>query len=205
MELEAIRSTYARWAPVYDNTFGFLTTIGRRRATAFINRLGGEVLDVGIGTGLSLEHYTAPVRVTGIDYSTEMLTKAREKVAKKKLSQVAALIRMDARNLDFPDGHFDTVTAMHVLSVVPDPERVVNEMARVCKPGGRIVIVNHFACDGGILGALERMSSRYANRLGWHSDFEMSRVLGARGTRIERQTKLPPLGMMTFLILRKDA
>ncbi|MBC7154202.1 MAG: class I SAM-dependent methyltransferase [Rhodobacteraceae bacterium] len=204
MELEAIRTSYARWAPVYDNTFGFLTTIGRRRAAAFINRLGGEVLEVGVGTGLSLGCYSDPLRVTGIDYSTEMLTKAREKVAQKKLGHVAALIRMDARNLDFPDGHFDTVTAMHVLSVVPDPERVVAEMARVCKPGGRIVIVNHFACDSGVLGALERMFSRYANRLGWHSDFEMSRVLGAPGTSIEKQSKLPPLGMMTFLCLRKD-
>jgi phosphatidylethanolamine/phosphatidyl-N-methylethanolamine N-methyltransferase len=159
MELDAIQSSYARWAPVYDNTFGAITTIGRRRATAFINSHGGEVLEVGVGTGLALSRYTKDVRVTGIDYSAEMLEKAREKVARNKLSQVAALIRMDARHLDFPDDHFDTVAAMHVLSVVPDPERVVNEMARVCKPGGRLVIVNHFASDTGVLGRLERFLS----------------------------------------------
>lgn len=205
MELDAIQSSYARWAPVYDNTFGAITAIGRRRAAAFINRHGGEVLEVGVGTGLALAYYSRDLRVTGIDYSAEMLEKAREKVARQKLSQVAALIRMDARHLDFPDDHFDTVAAMHVLSVVPDPERVVNEMARVCKPGGRMVIVNHFASDTGVLGRLERLLSRYANRLGWHSDFEISRVLGAPDVTIERQNKLPPLGMMTFLSLRKAA
>lgn len=203
MELEAIRSSYARWAPVYDTTFGAITEIGRKRAAAFINRHGGEVLEVGVGTGLALERYSTDLRVTGIDYSTEMLEKAREKVARKKLSQVASLLRMDARHLDFPDDHFDTVAAMHVLSVVPEPERVVDEMARVCKPGGRLVIVNHFASDTGILGRVERMMSRYANRLGWHSDFEIDRVLGAPGTEIEVHSKLPPLGLMTFLVLRK--
>lgn len=205
MELEAIQSSYARWAPVYDNTFGALTTIGRRRATAFINQHGGEVLEVGVGTGLALERYSDKVRVTGIDYSAEMLEKARERVARKKLPQVAALIRMDARHLDFPDNHFDSVAAMHVLSVVPDPEKVVAEMARVCKPRGRLVIVNHFASDTGVLGRLERFLSRHANRLGWHSDFEIKRVLGAPETKVEHQSKLPPLGMMTFLSLRKAA
>lgn len=203
MELEAIQSSYARWAPVYDNTFGALTEIGRRRAATFINQYGGEVLEVGVGTGLALERYSKDLRVTGVDYSDEMLEKAREKVTRNKLSQVAALIRMDARHLDFPDNHFDTVAAMHVVSVVPDPEKVVAEMARVCKPGGRLVIVNHFASDTGLLGRMERLLSRYANRLGWHSDFEIGRVLGAPQTEIEHQTKLPPLGMMTFLSLRK--
>src|SRR5690606_35832983 len=134
MDIEAIRSSYSRWAPIYDRTFGAATNIGRRRAVDYINRRGGSVLEVGVGTGLSLEHYGPGTSVTGIDFSQEMLDKAIAKVQRLGLRQVRELRQMDARALDFPDGHFDTVTAMHVLSVVPQPERVMAEIARVCKP-----------------------------------------------------------------------
>lgn len=205
MDIRAVQTTYARWAPVYDKTFGAVTNVGRRRAVGHVNARGGSVLEVGVGTGLSLKHYAANTTVTGIDFSAEMLTKARRKVAEKRLTQVQDLHQMDARQLDFPDNHFGTVVAMHIMSVVPEPERVMSEMARVCKPGGQIVMVNHFAREKGLLAALEKVSARWPDLLGWHSDFDKSRVMDTDGLHLIEQTTLPPAGMMTFLVFEKIA
>lgn len=203
MEIEAVQSSYARWAPVYDKTFGAVTRVGRRRAVEFVNGLEGSVLEVGVGTGLSLQHYKPDLQVTGIDFSADMLAKAQAKVEHMDLKQVVALRQMDARALDFPDSSFDTVAAMHVLSVVPDPEKVMAEIARVLKPGGRVVITNHFVRKQGLLAFLERISAPFANTIGWHSDFELETVLQEPSLEIEEQRPLPPVGMMTFLVLRK--
>ncbi len=203
MEITAIRSSYKRWAPVYDSTFGAVTRTGRRRAVRYINGRSGSVLEVGVGTGLSLGLYAPHLQITGVDVSAEMLTKARRKVAERGLSHVAALREMDARSLDFPDASFDTVVAMYLVSVVPEPERVVREMARVCKPGGEVLIVNHFARDGGALGIAERAAAPFADWIGWHSDFPIDRVLGERTLEPEETRPLPPFGMFTFLRQRK--
>lgn len=203
MDIKSIQASYSRWAPIYDRTFGAATNMGRRRAVDYINRRGGSVLEVGVGTGLSLEHYGPHMQVTGIDFSREMLDKAVAKVQRLGLKQVQALRQMDARALDFPDDHFDTVTAMHVLSVVPEPERVMAEIARVCKPGGKVVITNHFARDRGAMAAVERIFAPLANTIGWHSDFRIERVLGQESLVLEERRTLPPLGMMTFLVLAK--
>lgn len=203
MDLPAVEKSYARWAPIYDRTFGAVTDRGRRRAAALVTSFGGEVLEVGVGTGLSLPHYGGGVRVTGIDFSPEMLEKACAKVADQRLTRVARLLRMDARSLDFPDASFDAVAAMHILSVVPEPERVMAEIARVLKPGGRVVIVNHFARERGFLAWLERRTAGLENLLGWHSDFPKSRVLGQAALAVEREAAFPPFGMMTLLVLRK--
>ncbi|GAA6201435.1 class I SAM-dependent methyltransferase [Aquicoccus sp. SU-CL01552] len=205
MDIKAVQNSYARWAPIYDKTFGAITNDGRRRAVGYINSTAGHVLEVGVGTGLSLGHYRPDMKVTGIDFSEEMLGKARTKVQEMGLRQVVDLRQMDARALDFPEACFDTVAAMHVLSVVPEPERVMSEIARVCKPGGRVVITNHFKRTRGPLAALERVSAPFANVLGWHSDFAIERVLGEPDLVEEERTHLPPLGMMTFLVLRKTA
>lgn len=194
MDIEAIQSSYSRWAPIYDRTFGAATSIGRRRAVDHINRRGGTVLEVGVGTGLSLEHYGPQMQVTGIDFSQDMLDKAIAKVQRLGLKQVHELRQMDARALDFPDDHFDTVTAMHVLSVVPEPERVMAEIARVCKPGGKVVITNHFARESGAMAAVERVFAPLANTIGWHSDFRIDRVLGQESLVLEERRTLPPLG-----------
>ncbi|WP_071674812.1 class I SAM-dependent methyltransferase [Nioella nitratireducens] len=204
MDIKAVQKSYARWAPVYDRTFGLITNSGRRRSVDYINATGGKVLEVGVGTGLALPFYGADVSVTGVDFSEDMLARAREKVRELGLRQVVDLRQMDARALDFPDDHFDIVTAMHVLSVVPDPEQVMSEIARVCKPGGQVVIANHFARDRGILAMLERITAPLENVLGWHSDFELDRVLQEPDLSVEIQRPHPPLGMMTFLVLTKS-
>lgn len=203
MDINAVQTSYARWAPIYDHTFGAITNIGRRRAVHYINHRGGSVLEVGVGTGLSLQHYGRDLQVTGIDYSPNMLEKARAKVAQLGLAQVAALRQMDARQLDFAADSFDTIAAMHVLSVVPEPETVMAEMARVCKPGGKIVIANHFVRTKGILATLEKFAAPFANQIGWHSDFPIETVLQQKDLSLEKRVNLPPFGMMTFLVLTK--
>jgi phosphatidylethanolamine/phosphatidyl-N-methylethanolamine N-methyltransferase len=203
MELDAVRNSYARWAPVYDATFGKITHVGRRTAVEYINTRGGDVLEVGVGTGLSLETYGPHLRVTGVDYSPAMLRKARERAARMGLANVAALRRMDARNLGFPDESFDTVAAMHVLSVVPEPERVMAEIARVLRPGGQVVITNHFKHERGVWAGLARAAAPLERVLGWHSDFEIGAVLREASLEVVDRRGLPPMGMMTFLVLQK--
>lgn len=204
MELDAIKTSYARWAPLYDKTFGAITNAGRRAAVEYINaQEGTSVLEVGVGTGLALSDYRPDLSITGIDFSDEMLGKAIAKVERKGLHHIKDLRQMDARQLDFPDDHFDTVAAMHIISVVPEPERVMAEMTRVCKPGGKIVITNHFAREVGLLASIERLFAPFANLLGWHSDFAIDTVLGQPELTVVEQRPLPPMGMMTFLVLQK--
>ncbi|MEM9795003.1 MAG: class I SAM-dependent methyltransferase [Pseudomonadota bacterium] len=202
MDPDAIARTYRRWAPIYDATFGAVTRPGRRAATGRVNALGGRVLEVGVGTGLALRHYQPDVRVTGIDFSEDMLRLAQEKVDEKGLTTVEALRQMDARRLDFPDDSFDVVVAMYLISVVPEPRKVLSEMARVCRPGGEIVIVNHFAAEGGPLGRVEALLAPFADRMGWHADFEIGTVLGSGHVEEIERSSLPPLGLFTFLRLR---
>ena len=203
MKIEAVESSYARWAPVYDRTFGAVTDVGRRRAVSFINDRKGHVLEVGVGTGLSLPHYGPEVRITGVDFSAEMLAKAQRKVDALVLQKRVHLQRMDARELAFENASFDTMAAMHVLSVVPEPEKVMAEIARVLKPGGKVVITNHFAKTTGVMAGLERVAAPMANLIGWHSDFKMDTILQEPSLQIAELRKLPPLGMMTFLVLEK--
>lgn len=203
MELDAVKSSYRRWAPVYDNTFGRITRMGRRNAVAAINRSTGRVLEVGVGTGLSLGEYQPHLEVTGIDYSDDMLERARNRVQAKGLTHVRELRQMDARHLDFPDDHFDTVVAMYLVSVVPQPERVMAEIARVCKPGGQVIIVNHFARDKGPLAWIERTFAPLADRLGWHPDFERARIMGEGSLRVTEERRMAPLGLFTYMRLQK--
>lgn len=203
MDLDAVTRTYRRWAPVYDRTFGIVTRMGRQRAVAEVNRGQGRVLEVGVGTGLSLPGYAPHLEVTGIDYSDDMLAIARERVAREGLTQVRELRQMDARRLDFPDAHFDWVVAMYLVSVVPDPETVIAEISRVCKPGGQVIIVNHFARETGPLAWIERRLAPLANRLGWHADFEQGRILGEASLQVAEERRLSPAGLFTFLRLQK--
>jgi phosphatidylethanolamine/phosphatidyl-N-methylethanolamine N-methyltransferase len=178
MQVEAIQKSYRRWAPVYDLTFGQITQGGRLLAADHVNAQGGVVLEVGIGTGLALDYYAPNVRVTGIDLSAEMLREAELRARKKGLKNLAGLHQMDARNITFPDASFDHVAAMHIMSVVPEPERVLDEMARVVRPGGSVMIANHFAGRAEGWSFVERLAAPLANLLGWHSDFAIERVMG---------------------------
>lgn len=203
MQIEAIQKSYRRWAPVYDLTFGRITQGGRILAAEHVNTQGGSVLEVGIGTGLALDFYAPHVRVTGIDLSAEMLREAEAKARRKRLKNLDGLFRMDARQIAFPDAAFDHVAAMHIMSVVPEPERVLDEMARLCRPGGSVLIANHFAGRAEGWTVAERLAAPLANLLGWHSDFAMGRVLGHPKLRLEEQRQVRPFGLMTFLRFRR--
>lgn len=200
----AVREAYRRWAPVYDNTFGLVATAGRRKAIELINQRRGSVLEVGVGTGLSLPHYAPYLKITGIDLSTDMLEKARQRVARNGLLNVEGLHEMDAAELTFPDESFDTVVAMYVMTVVPQPDKVLGELERVCKSGGEVMIVNHFSQDHGARGWIERKMAPYSERLGWHPVFPIERVMGTPQLTLIERKPLWPLGLFTLVRFRKS-
>ncbi|MFM9849909.1 MAG: class I SAM-dependent methyltransferase [Hyphomicrobiaceae bacterium] len=201
----AVRSAYRRWAPVYDHTFGRFTTEGRRHAVEIINQRRGRVLEVGVGTGLSLPNYGRHLEIVGIDLSPEMLEKAREKVDEERLVNVTGLHEMDASALTFGKGEFDTVVAMYVITVVPDPEKVMRELARVTKVGGQVVLVNHFSQDDGVRGWVERRMAPFADKLGWRPVFNLDRVMVCENLKVVDRRALRPWGLFTMLRFEKVA
>ena len=204
VDAASVRHAYRRWAPVYDFTFGRIAEAGRKHAVQVINRRKGRVLEVGVGTGLSLLCYGGHLSITGIDLSPEMLTKAQDKVERKKLDHVAGLHEMDAGALAFPDESFDTVVAMYVMTVVPEPERVMRELERVCAAGGEVILVNHFSQEEGVRGFVERRLAPFADLIGWHSVFELDRVLVCDDLRLAERRSLRPFGLFTMLRFVKE-
>ena len=200
---DAVRSAYRRWAPVYDHTFGRVAAEGRKHSVEIINQSKGRVLEVGVGTGLSLPTYGRHLEIVGIDLSPEMLEKARERVAAEGLDNVAELHEMDASDLKFPDAAFDTVVAMYVMTVVPDPEKVMRELSRVCRPGGEVIIVNHFSAEEGMRGWVERRMAPFADMLGWRPVFDVERVLVCQDLALMEKRGLRPLGLFTMMRFRK--
>jgi phosphatidylethanolamine/phosphatidyl-N-methylethanolamine N-methyltransferase len=204
MDEDDVREAYRRWAPVYDYTFGKISTAGRRHAVELINASSGKVLEVGVGTGLSLPEYKPHLDITGIDLAPEMLQKARERVKAEGLKNVSGLHEMDAGNLQFADNSFDTVVAMYVITVVPEPEKVMRELARVTKPGGQVLLVNHFSQDEGVRGWVERKMAPFADLVGWHSVFETSRVMVCDDLHLVDRKSLRPWGIFTMMHFVKD-
>jgi len=204
MDAASVRHAYRRWAPVYDFTFGLIAEAGRKHAVQIINRRKGRVLEVGVGTGLSLPCYGSHLTITGIDLSPEMLAKAQDKVERKKLDNVAALHEMDAGALAFPDESFDTVVAMYVMTVVPEPERVMRELERVCAAGGEVILVNHFSQDEGVRGFIERRLAPFADLIGWRPVFGLDQVLVCEDLRLAERRALRPLGLFTMLRFVKE-
>lgn len=195
----AVRRAYKRWAPVYDELFAPVTRAARRAAVKHINTGSGRVLDVGVGTGVALPGYAPHLRVVGIDLSPEMLALARRRVGRAGLSNVEAILEMDAAALAFPDASFDTVVAMHVVTVAPRPDRVMAELARVCRPGGEVILVNHFSAEGGPRAAIEHAMAPFADRLGWHPEFPIATVLGRPDLNLVERRALRPAGLFTML------
>jgi len=172
MDLRDTIRTYRLFSGSYDIVFGPVFHPGRKEAVRIVNdRPGQRILEVGVGTGLSLPYFRADSQVTGIDISEEMLAKARDRVERERLSQVAGLHVMDAEHLDFEDNSFDAVLALYVASVVPNPAELAAEMRRVCIPGGTIVLVNHFTSNKWALRFIEKRLAHLARHIGFHPDF----------------------------------
>ena len=180
MQIDAVKAAYRRYARIYDTVFGPVLQPGRKAVLDALNlKPGDRVLEVGVGTGLSLQLYPRDVRITGIDVSREMLDKARERVARRNLGHVEGLLEMDAERMEFPDASFDKVVAMYVVSVVERPAKLLEELHRVCKPDGEIFIVNHFHSDNPFLGGIEKALSGFSSTLGFHPDFNLREMLPA--------------------------
>ena len=209
LDRNAVERAYARWAPVYDLVFGKVFERGRRASIAAAERLGGRILEVGVGTGISLPDYARTNRLVGIDISVPMLRKAQEKVAEHSLSNVEALAVMDAKHLAFPDGAFDVIVAQYVITAVPDPEATLDEFARVLKPGGEIVLVNHIGAEGGMRKAFENAFAPVARRLGWRPEFPWERLAAwehrTPGIQFIERRPMPPLGHFSLIRYCKDA
>ncbi|ACL59671.1 class I SAM-dependent methyltransferase [Methylobacterium nodulans] len=209
LDTDAVAKAYGRWAPVYDMVFGRVFARGRSLAIEAAERVGGRVLEVGVGTGISLPAYRRSTRLFGVDISEPMLAKARERVRALRLQNVEGLAVMDAEHLDFPDGAFDVIVAQYVVTAVPNPEAALDEFARVVRPGGEIVITTRIGAEGGLRGLLEKLFSPVANRLGWRTEFSWARYASwaersGTVTIIERRP-LPPLGHFCLLRMRKAA
>jgi len=172
---EFVADVYARLASVYDWLFGLPLQPGRIAATRTI-RPGESVLEVGVGTGITLPMYPATCRVTGIDLSQPMLERAVRRLAAQRLTNVC-LLRMDAASMEFPDESFDVVYAPYLISVVPDPIKVTQEMCRVCRPNGRILLLNHFLSANKVMSWIERRVAPLAIHLGFNSALDMTRFL----------------------------
>jgi phosphatidylethanolamine/phosphatidyl-N-methylethanolamine N-methyltransferase len=198
----AVRAAYRGWAPVYDYSFGVIAAPGRRLAVRKLNEAGGRILEIGVGTGLSLPHYEAALDVIGIDLSPDMLGKAANRIESLRLCGRALLV-MDASRLAFADGSFDAAAAMYVMTVVPDPAAVLAEIWRVLRPGGTAIVVNHFSRERGLRAAAERWLGQYSRRLGWHPVFPLKTVTHAPGFRLVEAADLPPFGLFTLLRLEK--
>ncbi len=168
-----------------------------------INRMPGtDVLEVGVGTGLALPHYNKDKRVTGIDLSKEMLRKARERTREDGLTNVQALHVMDAEATSFDEHAFDIAVGMFVASVVPNPRRLLAEMRRLVRPGGDILLVNHFAAAKGPRWWLERAMAPASRALGWHPDFAMDAIFSAEDLKRIEAESIPPFGVFTLVRLR---
>ena len=202
---------YGRWAPLYDLIFDLPFHPGRSaaaRAAAGAAGSAGDVLVVGVGTGLELGLLPKSLQVTGIDLSARMLAIARERVARKALRQVKSLLVMDAAALDFPAGRFDVALAPYVMSVVPSPARALDEMWRVLRQGGEIVIVNHFSAERGLRAQIERAMEQSASWLGWHPVFPYGAVgdwLKERDdAELVERREVAPFRLFTLLRIRKQ-
>jgi phosphatidylethanolamine/phosphatidyl-N-methylethanolamine N-methyltransferase len=203
LDNDKVTKAYARWAPIYDFTFGAVFERGRKASVAAAERIGGRVLEVGVGTGISLPEYRWTTRIVGIDLSAPMLRKAKERVDEHRLTNVEGLAVMDAQHLGFPDATFDVVVAQYVITTVPDPEATLDEFARVLKPGGEIVLVNHLGAETGLRSDFEHWLAPFARRLGWRIEFRwerLSRWAAAHGgVRIVERRAMPPLGHFSLI------
>ena len=209
LDKETIAKAYARWAPVYDLVFGAVFERGRHAAIAAAERIGGRILEVGIGTGISLPDYSRANRLCGVDISEPMLRKAQQRVVELGLANVEGLWVMDAEHLSFPDASFDVVVAQYVITTVPDPEATLDEFARVLKPGGEIILVNHIGAERGPRRLFELCFAPIARGLGWRPEFPFARIVRwcerSSDVHLIERRPMPPLGQFSLIRLGKRA
>ena len=204
----SVEQAYDRWAPIYDLVFGGVFSKGRNAAIEATNKIGGRVLEVGVGTGISLPLYGSNVRIFGTDISEEMLKKAKKRVAEQRLKNVEGLAVMDAEKLEFPDNSFDVVMAQYVVTAVPNPEVALDEFARVVRPGGELIVLTRVSADNGMRRVIEQALQPVVRRLGFRTaEFAWSRytkwLSGAHSMELAERRLIPPLGHFSLVRFRK--
>jgi phosphatidylethanolamine/phosphatidyl-N-methylethanolamine N-methyltransferase len=207
IDRDGVAKAYARWAPIYDLVFGAVFEKGRLASIAAADKVGGRILDVGVGTGLSLSDYARSTRLCGVDLSEPMLRKAQERVRALKLTNVETLAVMDAKSLAFADGTFDAVVAQYVITTVPDPEGTLDDFVRVLKSGGELILVNHIGAESGPRKWFEAAFAPIARRLGWRPEFPWERLANWSerhgGVTLIERVPMPPLGHFSLIRFRK--
>ena len=206
LERHVVETAYARWAPIYDAVCGPVMVKGRRAAAQAAREVGGRILEVGVGTGLSFDDYDASTEVTGIDLSEPMLARAKEKA--RRYPFVKQLAVMDAHDMAFADATFDCVVAQFVITLVANPEQVLSECHRVVKPGGRIILVNHLYSERGVAAAVERWAAKRTRKLGLRPEFPFARLQAWASSNsdaalVERR-RLKPLGIYTLVAFQRS-
>jgi phosphatidylethanolamine/phosphatidyl-N-methylethanolamine N-methyltransferase len=202
-----LNRAYALWAPIYDVVFGAVFDQGRKASIAAAEKIGGRILDVGIGTGISLSDFSPRNRIIGVDISEPMLRRAHRRVIEAGLTHVECLALMDAGRLGFADDFFDAVVAQYVITAVPDPDATLSEFARVTRPGGEIILVNHLGAETGPRRAFEQCFAPIARGLGWRPEFPFARIAQwaerARDVQVIERRPMPPLGHFSLIRLEK--
>ena len=203
MDERSVVTAYRRLSGTYDRFFGPVFEQGRQVAIEKMGcQAGDRVLEVGVGTGLSLTQYAEGVEVVGIDVSPDMLEHARGRLSDEQRRRIT-LTEMDAQAVDYPDDSFDKVVAMYVVSVAPDPKKVVDEMKRVCKPGGELFIVNHFS-QKGPMAKLERLASPLSKLVGFRPSFPLDDFLAMADLEVIDTQNVNAFGYWTLIHARNS-
>jgi phosphatidylethanolamine/phosphatidyl-N-methylethanolamine N-methyltransferase len=204
---DVMEKAYARWAPIYDVLCGPVFLNGRRAAASAARAVGGRILEIGVGTGLSFDDYDDSTVIAGIDMSEPMIARARERVETGRYPFVKELTVMDAHDLAYPDASFDCVVGQFVITLVEDPERVLSECARVVRPGGQIILVNHLYSERGPAAAVERLLAQKARKLGLRPEFPFERLAAWAqehgGAELVERRKVKPFGVYTLVRFRR--
>jgi phosphatidylethanolamine/phosphatidyl-N-methylethanolamine N-methyltransferase len=208
LDQDKLNNAYALWAPVYDLVFGAVFDPGRKASIEAAEKIGGRILDVGIGTGISLLDFSRKNTIVGVDISEPMLRKAQRRVAEAKLTNVECLAVMDAMKLGFPDDAFDVTVAQFVITAVPDPDATLNEFLRVTRPGGEIILVNHIGAESGPRYVFEKCFAPVARYLGWRPEFQFARienwVARTKGVKLVERRPIQPLGHFSVIRFHKE-
>jgi phosphatidylethanolamine/phosphatidyl-N-methylethanolamine N-methyltransferase len=193
--VDYVEKVYNRYSRFYDLIFGPVFQSGREMAPILLDLGPGmRLLEVGVGTGLSLPILPKNIHITGIDLSEKMLSYARQRLEKERLADNVDLLKMDATSLEFPDNSFDRVLAAYFISTVPDPIKVVEEMKRVCRPGGYLVFLNHFKSENKVVGLFEKILSPLFYRIGFKTDLVVTDLMMECGLEIETLERIDMLG-----------
>jgi len=206
-DLEGQQRVYEKWAPIYDAVYHKFLSDAHSKTAAAAAKCGKDILEVGVGTGLILRYYPADRNVYGVDLSQHMLAKAVEKVKELGLSNVKLLASMDACRLGFADARFDAVAVPFVITLVPDPEGALDEIRRVLKPGGEIIVTSKLGADAGLIPTVEDWLAPLMKKVGWSSNFKVSRLArwAARHPDMEFLGAEPvfPAGFFKLVRIRK--